>query len=132
MKNIWYIFGTVIFAVLVIMIACIIIFIRKEKYFIVSEIILIVLAVFCLLSDIPYMKDIAEKETTEVVAMYVEYQKGNVHPGARRLIFKNDKETFSVLSPIITKDHVKMETGKTYRIVFFNNSKVIKDYILLE
>ena len=97
MKNIWYIFGTVIFAVLVIMIACIIIFIRKEKYFIVSEIILIVLAVFCLLSDIPYMKDIAEKETTEVVAMYVEYQKGNVHPGARRLIFKNDKETFPVI-----------------------------------
>lgn len=104
MKNIWYIFGTVVIASVV----------------------------FCLLSDIPYMKDIAKKETTEVIAVYVEYQTGNVHPGARRLFFENEDCEFNLLAPVITKEHVKMEAGRTYKVEYFDNSKVIKNYELIE
>ena len=60
------------------------------------------------------MKDLAKQETTEVIAVYVEYQTGNVHPGARRLFFENENNEFNLLAPVISKEHVKMEVGKTY------------------
>ena len=132
MKNIWYIFGTVVIMSIVLLTAAVIIFIKKEKYYILIDLILIATVVFCLISDIPYMKDIANKETTEVIAVYVEYQTGNVHPGARRLFFENREDEFNLLAPVITKDCVKMEVGKTYKIKYFDNSKVIKDYELIE
>ena len=132
MKNICYIFGTVVIASVVLLTAAVMIFIKKEKYYILIDLIIIASVVFCLLSDIPYMKDIVKKETTEVIAVYVEYQTGNVHPGARRLFFKNEDCEFNLLAPVITKDCVKMEVGKTYKIEYFDNSKVIKDYELIE
>ena len=132
MKNIWYIFGTIVIASVVLLTAAVIMFIKKEKYYILIDLIIIATVVFCLISDIPYMKDIANKETTEVIAVYVEYQTGNVHPGARRLFFENGEDEFNLLAPIITKEHVKMEVGKTYKIEYFDNSKVIKDYELIE
>ena len=132
MENIWYIFGTVGIMSIVLLTAAVIVFIRKEKYYILIDLILIATVVFCLILDIPYMKDIAKKETAEVIAVYVEYQTGNVHPGARRLFFENGEDEFNLLAPIITKEHVKMEVGKTYKIEYFDNSKVIKDYELIE
>ena len=132
MKNIWYIFGTVVIASVVLLTAAVIIFIKKEKYYILIDLILIATVVFCLISDIPYMKDLAKQETTEVIAVYVEYQTGNVHPGARRLFFENENNKFNLLAPIISKEHVKMEVGKTYKIEYFYNSKVIKNYELIE
>ena len=132
MKNIWYIFGTIVIASIVLLTAAVIIFVKKEKYYILIDLILIATVVFCLISDIPYMKDLAKQETTEVIAVYVEYQTGNVHPGARRLFFENENNEFNLLAPVITKEHVKMEVGKTYKIEYFDNSKVIKNYELIE
>lgn len=132
MKNIWFIFGTVIITVVILLTASIIFFVRKEKYYILINLILMSVMVFCLISDIPYMKDILKQETTEVIAVYVKYQTGNVHPGARRLFFENEEDEFNLLAPIITKEHVKMEVGKTYKIEYFDNSRVIKNYELIE
>ena len=106
--------------------------VKKEKYYIFSEIVIIALVLFCLISDIPYIKDISNQKTIEVTAVYVEYQRGNVHPGARRLVFENEEDTLNLLAPIITKDHVKMEPGKSYKIEYYINSKVIKDYTLIK
>ena len=78
------------------------------------------------------MKDLAKQETTEVIAVYVEYQTGNVHPGARRLFFENENNEFNLLASVIKKEHVKMKVGKTYKIEYFDNSKVIKNYELIE
>ena len=90
----------------------------------------------CLIEGLKEYKCIScnkvKKETAEVIAVYVEYQTGNVHPGARRLFFENGEDEFNLLAPIITKEHVKMEVGKTYKIEYFDNSKVIKDYELIE
>lgn len=132
MKNIWYIFGTIVIMSVALLTTAVIIFIKKEKYYILIDLILIATVVFCLISDIPYMKDIVKKETTEVIAVYVEYQTGNVHPGARRLFFESGDNEFNLLAPIITKEHVKMEVGKTYKIEYFDNSKVIKNFELIE
>ena len=132
MKNIWYVFGTIVIASVVLLTAAVIIFVKKEKYYILIDLILIVTVVFCLISDIPYMKDLAKQETTEVIAVYVEYQTGNVHPGARRLFFENENNEFNLLASVITKEHVKMKVGKTYKIEYFDNSKVIKNYELIE
>ena len=132
MENIWYIFATVLVSAIILLIIGIVIFIKKEKYYIFSEIVIIALVLFCLISDMPYIKDIAKQETVEVIAVYVEYQRGNVHPGARRLVLKSEEGTLDLLAPIITKDHVKMSTGKSYKIEYYINSKVIKDYTLIE
>lgn len=132
MKNIWYIFGTVVVSSVVLLTAAVIIFIKKEKYYILIDLIIVATVFFCLISDIPYMKDIAKNETTEVIAVYVEYQTGNVHPGARRLFFQNKDDKFNLLAPIVTKECVKMDIGKTYKIEYFENSKVIKNFELVE
>lgn len=132
MKNIWYIFGTVVIASVVLLTAAVIIFIKKEKYYILIDLIIVATVFFCLILDIPYMKDIAKKETSEIIAIYVEYQTGNVHPGARRLFFENEDDKFDLLAPIVTKECVKMDIGKTYRIEYFESSKVIKNFELVE
>jgi hypothetical protein len=132
MENIWYIFGTVGIMSIVLLTAAVIFFIKKEEHYILINLIIIAIVVFSLISDIPYMKDLAKQETTEVIAVYVEYQTGNVHPGARRLFFENEEDEFNLLAPVITKDCVKMKVGKKYKIEYFNNSRVIKNYELIE
>ena len=132
MKNIWYIFGISVFAFIVLIIAGIIFYIRKDKYYILSEIIIIAMLIFLLVDSAPYIKDITKHETTEITAVYVEYQKGSVDPGAWRLIFENEEDEFNLLAPVITKDCVKMKVGKTYKIEYFDNSRVIKNYELIE
>ena len=132
MENIWYIFGISVFAFIVLIIAGIIFFIRKDKHYILTEIIIVVMLLFLLVDSIPFIKDLTMHETTEITAVYVEYQKGSVDPGAWRLIFENENGTYKIISPIITKIHVKLEVGKTYKIEYFDNSKIIKKYTLIE
>lgn len=132
MKNIWYIFGISIFAFIVLVIDGVIFYIRKDKYYILNEIIIAGFLIFLLVDSVPFIKDIVKQQTTEVTAVYVEYQKGSVDPGAWRLIFENESQTYKIISPIITKIHLKMEVGKTYKIEYYDNSKIIKNYILIE
>lgn len=132
MKNIWYIFSVSVFAFIVLIITGIIFYIRKDKYYILSEIIILAMLIFFIFDSIPYIKDITKEETTEITAVYIEYQKGSVDPGAWRLIFENGNETYKIISPIITKIHIKMEIGKTYKIQYFKNSKVIKNFEFIE
>ena len=132
MKNIWYLFGISIFTFVVLAIAGIVFYVKKNKNYILSNILIIFMLIFLLVDSVPYIKDITRQETTEIIAVYVEYQKGSVDPGAWRLIFKDGKDTYKIISPIITKNHVKMEVGKTYKIEYFNNSKIIKNYTLIE
>lgn len=132
MENIWYIFGISIIAFIVLVITGIVLYIKKYKYYILSEIIIIAMLIFLAVDSIPYVKDTIKQETTEITAVYVEYQKGNVDPGAWRLIFENEKETYKIISPIITKNHVKLEVDKTYKIEYFKNTEIIKNFILVK
>lgn len=132
MKNIWYILGIIIFAIIVSIIAGVIFLIRKDKYYIFCELILIFCLIFFSVKSVPFIKDITKQETTIITAVYVKYQKDSVYPGSWRLILENDCETYKIISPVITKIHVKMEEGKTYTVEYYNNTKIIKKYTLIE
>ena len=132
MKNIWYIFGVTIFIMVGLIIIGIIIYVKKEKYYKLSETFIIFGVIFLFIESIPYVKDLTEQETTVITAVYEEYQIVSAHSMTRRLILKNEDFVYEIISPIITKIHVKMEIGKTYRIEYYNNTKIIKDYILIE
>ena len=131
MKNLWYIFGISVFTFIGLIIIGIIFYIRKDKYYILSEIIIIAMLIFLLVDSAPYIKDITKHETTEITAVYVEYQKGSVDPGAWILIFENENGTYKIISPIITKNHVKLEVDKTYKIEYYKNTEIIKNFTLV-
>ena len=85
-----------------------------------------------IVSDLPYYKDLTTKDTTVIVAEYVKFQSSNTLPGTRMLIFINEHgQEISLYIPTITRAVAKMETGRTYEVEFFNNSKVIKEYVLV-
>ena len=132
MKNFWIIFGIHIFTYIGFIVVGIVLYIKKGKYYIWELIIVIAALLFLTYESIPFVKDVVKQETTQFTAVYVEYQKGSVDPGAWRLIFESENERYKVISPIITKIHVKMEKGKIYQIEYFNNTKIIKSYKLIE
>ena len=131
MENLWYIFGISVFTFIGLIIIGIIFYIRKDKYYILSEIIIIAMLIFLLVDSAPYIKDITQHETTEITAVYVEYQKGSVDPGAWILIFENENGTYKIISPIITKNHVKLEVDKTYKIEYYKNTEIIKNFTVV-
>ena len=72
--------------------------------------------IFLLIDSVPYIKGITKDETTEITAVHIEYQKERVDHWAWILIFENENGIYKIISPIITKIHVKMEVGKTYKL----------------
>lgn len=132
MKNLWYIFGITVFSIIALIIIGIVLYVKKSKNLILSEILIMIFLVFLIVENVPYIKDITRQETIEITATYVEYQKGSVDPGAWRLIFEDEDCTYKIISPIITKNHVKMKIGKTYKIEYYKNTKTIKNYTLIK
>lgn len=132
MPDIWYLFGFYIAIFIVFIATGIVYYIKKFKHYIFVEIFIIASLIFLTIYSFPYIKDIVEQETTEITAVYVDVQKGNGYPGARKLVLKNEDETYIIISSNFTKVPAKMEQGKTYKIEYYNNTKVIKNYILIE
>jgi len=132
MINLWLIFGVTVIGILALIPIGIYLFKKKEKYYKLSLIVLIGLGLFCIISDIPYIKDIAKQETIEITAVYTEWHTNSPHPGARHLWFKSGGQEFRLLAPTITQEHINMEIGKRYRIEYFVNTNVIKSYELIE
>lgn len=106
--------------------------VKKNKGYIIVTVIAFCMLALLFIHDFPYYQDLAQQETTVIVAEYTKFQSSNTKPGTRMLFFKNeDGQEFSLYIPTITRAVAKMETGKTYEVEFFNNSKVIKEYILV-
>lgn len=132
MENIWYFFWFNVFSIIVLIIASIILFIKKEKYYIITEIIFFLFLLYVLEDSVRFIKDITNQETTEIIAVYERNVRGSGYPGARILVFQDGGKTYKIMSPRITKIHMKMEVGKTYKIEYFDNTEIIKNYILIE
>lgn len=128
MNNLWTLLGITIFVVIVsigyIIYACIV----KPNYYIIQILFIACLAIFFVITDIPYIKDVIEQETTVVIAEYKHYQTGNTNPGTRRLFFETENGELDLLATTISGTVGYMEEGKTYEIEYYNNSKVIKEY----
>lgn len=132
MSNFWGIYAYTIISVPGLIIWAIVMCIKKEKHRIAMATILIAGSLFMFFSNFSFVKDLAQQETSTVTGVYVKYERRNVEPGARRVIFQTEDGTDDFLVSIFTKDCTKMKVGKTYKIEYFNNSKVIKTYELIE
>ena len=132
MKNLYFLFGIMIVAEVCLLMIGIILTIRKSRNYILADIIIIILVSACIIVDIPTIKDVINKETTEIVAEYEGYVLAGHTPGAIIIKFKNAGKSYEISSPRLMKIHVDLEVGKTYKVTFFNNTKIIKEYELIE
>ena len=133
MTNIWLLLSISFGAYITLIGVIIYNFIKKGKWYIITNIIAGFMLVFIMVSDLPYYKDLTEKNTTVVVAEYVKFQNTNTLYGTHMLFFTNEHgQEFSLYIPKVTRTVGKMKIGKTYEIQYFNNSKVIKEYILVD
>ena len=128
MNNLWTLLGitiaVVVFAIGFVIYLCI----TKPDYYIIKSLFIICLAIFFAITDIPYMKDVIEQETTTIIAEYHHFQPSNTPPGTRKLFFESQDGELWLLATTISRTVAYMEEGKTYEIEYFNNSKVIKEY----
>ncbi len=132
MNNLWTLLGITIFVVVVSIGFVIYAFVTKTDYYILKSLFIIGLAIFFTITDIPYMEDVIEQETTTIIAEYHHFQPSNTRPGTRTLFFESQNGELRLLATTISRTVAYMEEGKTYEIEYFNNSKVIKEYRLIE
>ena len=128
MKNIWLIFGTMVFVAIGCIWVIVEFTVKRYKHYVIYDLLAAATAIMCLVFDYPYMKDLVNNEPTQIVGVYLRYERKNVHPGAYRLFFEVDDKNINLLAPIVTKMCVEMEFGKTYLIEYYPNCKVIKSY----
>lgn len=132
MKNLWYLFSVMIVIIIGLIIIGVVLYAKKEKHYILAEIIIIFGVIFLFVESIPYIKDIKRQETTILTAVYDEYQITSTSSPTAILIFKSNGKIYEIISPRIFKIHVKLESGKNYIVEYYNNTKIIKSYTLIE
>jgi gliding motility-associated lipoprotein GldH len=71
-----------------------------------------------------------EKDTNVIVGEYVKYGYGAV--ASFRVYIECDGKTYFVHAPAYARIVVDLEKGKTYEIEYFVNSRVIKEFKLIE
>ena len=106
--------------------------IKKPKYFVLKTISFVGCIVLLSVFAFPLYKDMARKTTYTVEAEYVDYQASNTIPGSFKAYFEGDAGRFHVYIPVYTRDITKLEAGKTYEIEYFRQSRIIKEYKLIE
>ena len=106
--------------------------IKKPNYQLIKICVFVGVLLFMLITDIPCYKDVFEKNTTTVTAEYVKFQSSNTLPGTRKVFFENGNDQFSVYVPTFARIVGKLEVGRTYEIEYFNNSRIVKEYRLIE
>ena len=102
--------------------------IKKPKYHLLKTLFFVCALVFLIATDIPCYKDLSENETRIVEAEYVKFQSGSELPCARKVFFEDENGQHSFYVPSFTRDVAEMETGKTYEVEYFYNSRIIKEY----
>lgn len=132
MNSLWYIFGLMIFCIIVAIGFTIYECVNKNNYYILKSLFVIALAITFIILNTPYIQDAFEQETTTIIAEYVDYINGNSDPGTTKMYFKTSNQTWTLFGATHSRIVAKMEKGKIYEIEYFNNSKLIKTYRLIE
>lgn len=107
-------------------------FTKKPNYHIPKIVFCVACIIALFVYNIPIIKDLVEGETTVVVAEYSDFQSSNTRPGTRKVFFRANNKKYTLYIPTFTRDVAGLETGKIYEIEYFNNSKVIKSYEIIE
>ena len=98
MNNLWTLLGITIFVVVVSIGFVIYAFVTKTDYYILKSLFIIGLAIFFTITDIPYMEDVIEQETTTITAEYHHFQPSNTRPGTRTLFFESQNGELRLLA----------------------------------
>ncbi len=107
--------------------------VKRPKYYGIQIVVFTALIVALTILEFPIYKDMVERDSTTVIAEYVEFQTSSTLPCTRKAYFKTGENIrFFVYVPTWTRDIAKMEVGRTYEIEYFRNSRVIKSYRLIE
>ena len=107
--------------------------VKREKKHRLIGYILVVLAVGSIIIDTyPNFKDMICQETNEIEAIYLECHTKSKALGKETLIFKDDDTTYEIIISSLTSLPRRMEKGKTYKIEYYDNSKVLKSCVLIE
>ena len=102
----------------------------KQKVFCTLFCIFIIAFMFFYMDHIVLVQDLIEKDTNVIVGEYVKYGRGAV--ASFRVYIECDGKTYFVHAPAYARIVVDLEEGKTYEIEYFVNSRVIKEFKLIE
>ena len=131
MSNIWLALIPTIFVFIVSTGVIIYQIICKPNYYILKIIAFVCMAVAMFIFSMPYFQDIAEDKTTVVVAEYRGFEH-NSKVGTRKVRFTENGIIFDLFVPGYGRDVAKLQEGQVYEIEYYNNSKIIKSYKLIE
>ncbi len=131
MRNIWLALIPAIFVSFVSIGVVIYQLVYKNNNYILKIIAFICIAIAMWSFFIPYLKDMAEDKTTSIIAEYVGFQR-NSKVGTRKVIFNEAGRLYELFVPGYAKDIGQLQEGKTYQIEYYNNSKLVKSYKLIE
>ena len=130
MSNIWIVLSGRIFLILLASGVIIYELKTKKKEYIIKTIFCLICIVFFIVISIPHLQDVIEQKTTIVIADYVRYEPAA--KGSQRLYFISNSGEFSLEAPRVTRPVANLKEGKTYEIEYYNNTKIIKSYRLIE
>ena len=132
MSNIWLALVPTFFVIVVSIGVIIYHVVCKPDYHILKIIAFVCMIIALLAFNAPYFQDMAEGETTVVVAKYVEFRSGNAPAGASKVFFVENGRQFKLFVPAVAGYAAKLQEGAVYEIEYFNHSKLIKSYRLIE
>lgn len=105
-------------------------FIKKRENYILNIIAISVVWVIAIMASFPSFKDLVEQKTTVVVGVYEKYERGTKE--SNKLYIDNGDETIKLIVPRVNRDVTILEEGRTYRFEYFNNTRIVKEYELIE
>ncbi|MBQ8427333.1 MAG: hypothetical protein IJX16_06220 [Clostridia bacterium] len=133
MSNFWVLFLIGIFCMLIGIVSVIMFLITKPKHYVSLTVFFTVATIGLVVLSRDFFVDLVEQKTTDIVAVYISY-KGGGYTFGHQLIFENDEgEQISLYSPKSSRYPKKLQEGKVYKITYFNNTRIVKEFsILLE
>ena len=131
MSNIWTSLIPTFFVFIVSIGVVIYQFICKPDYYVLKSIAFVCIAAVMFIFSIPYFQDLTENKTTVVVAEYKCFEH-NSKVGTRKVLFVKDGRTIELFVPGYARDVAKLQECQIYEIEYFDNSKVVKSYELIE
>ncbi len=108
---------------------------EKEKHYRITVLLMIICLAVIWSMQYPFIQDLFQNTTNEIVCTYEGFYIGNgrgSYACAKSIYFKTDYDKIKIYTPIFSDIYAKLEKGKKYRIVYFENSKTIKEYTPIE
>lgn len=116
---------------MVLLVVAIVVLVKRPKQYILITIFCLAAIVLFIVFSVPYYKDIAKKETTAFVGTFLKDQVG--FAGTKPWIFMVSDERVSVETCIWSGDYNNyFEEGRTYKVTYYVNTRIIAKVELIE